>query len=91
LRTGQPADVQQEGEGRTTAELCRQWCESFDALREATTPVARLRIVMARERCLDELERRDPEGLHAWLESSASASSDPARYVTGHDVPPSRD
>jgi hypothetical protein len=45
----------------------------------------RLEIVKARARCLDELERRDPVGLQAWLESSASPAGDPARFL--HEPP----
>lgn len=66
---------------RSTADLCRQWRDSYDALRHATSDVHRLRIVMERQRCLDELGRRDPEGLQAWLASSASAAGDPERFL----------
>lgn len=66
---------------RSTADLCRQWCDSYDALREARTDAQRLRIVMERQRCLDELDRRDPEGLQAWLASAASAAGDPTRFL----------
>ena len=66
---------------RSTADLCRQWRESYDALRQARTDVQRLRIVMERQRCLDELDRRDPEGLQAWLASAASAAGDPTRFL----------
>lgn len=38
---------------------------------------------MARQRCLDELERRDPDGLHACLSSPASAAGDPRRFLDG--------
>jgi hypothetical protein len=72
----QPIDI-------TTEELCREWCQSYAALRHAPTPRDRLRIVMARQWCLDELERRHPEALHAWLESAASAGGDPARFLHG--------
>lgn len=65
----------------STAELCRQWQDSFEDLHQATTPAAQLRIVTARQRCLDELERRDPDGLNAWLSSSASAAGDPSRFL----------
>lgn len=68
----------------STGELCRQWQESYDALRRATSPAARLRIVEARQRCLDELERRDPDGLNAWLASNASAAGDPSRFLAGN-------
>jgi len=69
----------------STAELCRQWQNSHEALRRATSADARLRIVQARQRCLDELEKRDPEGLSAWLASTASAAGDPSRFLTGGD------
>lgn len=65
----------------STEELCRRWLDSYHALNRASTDGARLRVVMARQRCLDELERRDPEGLQAWLASSASAAGDPRRFL----------
>ena len=71
----------------STAQLCREWHESYEALQQAATSVARLRIVMARQRCLDELERRDPEGLNAWLWSNASAAGDPSRFLGGNHSP----
>ena len=49
----------------STAQLCREWRESYEALNQAASSTARLRIVMARQRLLDELERRDPEGHRA--------------------------
>lgn len=67
----------------SNAELCAAWCASFTELREAS-PSQVLRIVQTRQRYLDELERRDSVGLHAWLESSASAGGDLRRFV-GHD------
>jgi hypothetical protein len=67
----------------TTLELCRQWQDSYQALREAPTLALRLQIIEAREHCLDELERRDPDGLQAWLASAASAAGDPSRFLTG--------
>ncbi|NIK59225.1 hypothetical protein [Kribbella shirazensis] len=65
----------------STTDLCRQWRDSYEALRQARTDKQRLRIVMDRQHCLDELGRRDPEGLQAWLSSSASAAGDPARFL----------
>jgi hypothetical protein len=65
----------------STSQLCREWLDSYQALNEATSATARLRIVMARQRCLDELERRDPDGLRAWLASAASAGGDPSRFL----------
>jgi hypothetical protein len=68
--------------GESTAMLCRQWQDSYQALRNESALSRRLEIVRARERCLDELERRDPAGLQAWLASNASAAGDPARFLT---------
>jgi hypothetical protein len=74
----------------TTAELCRHWQDSYEALRGATTATARLSIVQTRQRYLDELERRDPIGLKTWLGDNASAAGDPSRFLArdGEDVPP---
>ncbi|MFG1912356.1 hypothetical protein [Kribbella sp. NPDC048928] len=63
---------------RSTADLCRQWRDSYEALHRAKTGRQRLRIVLERQLCLDELGRRDPEGLEAWL---TSAASDPSRFL----------
>lgn len=85
-----PAVRWYSGRGRTrrttlpelsTAELCRQWRDSYDALRRATSDAHRLRIVLERQRCLDELGRRDPDGFQAWLASAASAAGDPERFL----------
>jgi DNA-binding transcriptional regulator YdaS (Cro superfamily) len=68
----------------STAEICRQWEDSYAAL-NAVGSAARLRIVMARQRCLDELERRDPAGLNAWLSSSAaSAGGNPRPFLSAN-------
>ncbi|TDD18002.1 hypothetical protein E1218_26865 [Kribbella turkmenica] len=74
----------------STRQLCQEWRESYLSLRQAPTPAARIRIVRARQRCLDELERRDPDGFQAWLASAASAGGDPSRFVTEsrRDNPP---
>ncbi len=65
----------------STAQLCRQWHDSFEDLHQAVTPAARLRIVASRQRCLDELERRNPAGLNAWLSSTATPNGDPTRFL----------
>lgn len=64
-------------------ELCRAWRKSyFDLTRSRSLP-ASLRIVQARQEYLDELERRSPHGLSAWLTSGARAAGDPSRYIVG--------
>lgn len=67
---------------QSTLMLCRQWQRSYDELRAEPAIPRRLEIVQARARCLDELERRDPAGLQAWLASNASAAGDPARFLS---------
>ena len=61
-------------------ELCTAWTQSCLDLRDAS-PAQALRFVEARQRYLDELERRDPDGLRAWLATAASASGDPSRFI----------
>ena len=60
----------------------------YAALRSATTLAARLRIVQIRQRCLDALERRDADGLNAWLASNASAAGDPGPFFARSNQPP---
>jgi hypothetical protein len=62
-------------------DLCHAWRASFTALQEASSPSQRIRIVEARQEYLDEFERRNPEGLLAWLASGARAAANPTRYV----------
>jgi hypothetical protein len=62
-------------------DLCRAWCTSFDVLQSAADDEARARIVALRQAYLDELDRRDPLGLRAWLESGARATGNPDRYI----------
>ncbi|NUR97266.1 MAG: hypothetical protein HOV67_18655 [Kribbellaceae bacterium] len=64
-----------------SAELCRAWHDSFKELQQARTPAERMRVVEQRQQYLDELERLDPEGLQAWLESAASAAGDPGQFI----------
>jgi len=67
---GRRADKRDELTDRSTTMLCRQWQASYQELRTTSAPMQRLRIVEERARYLDELERRDPVGLQAWLSSS---------------------
>lgn len=66
----------------STARLCREWQASYVALQQATTTAARLRITATRQRCLDELELRDPKGFDAWMGSAASPGGSPRRFIT---------
>jgi hypothetical protein len=63
--------------------LCLAWRASFSALLRAGAPAERLQIVEERLAYLQELERRNPGGVAAWLASGARAAGNPARFVTG--------
>jgi hypothetical protein len=66
----------------TDHDLCRAWCTSFDVLQSASGVEARARVVSLRQAYLDELDRRDPLGLSAWLASGARATGNPDRYLS---------
>ena len=66
----------------TDHDLCRAWCTSFDVLQSVSDVEARARVVALRQAYLDELERRDPPGLSAWLASGARATGNPDRYLS---------
>jgi hypothetical protein len=62
-------------------ELCRQWRFSFTALADAGTPGLRADVVRARQLYLDEIERRHPQDLQAWLASGARAAGNPMPFL----------
>ena len=63
------------------AALCLAWRRSFRLLETASSAAERVSIVEQRQQYLDELNRRSPEGLAAWLASGARASGNPLPYV----------
>jgi hypothetical protein len=65
------------------AALCLAWRRSFLLLNSSTSVIERLSIVKRRQEYLDELQRRSPQGLAAWLDAGARASSNPLPYLTG--------
>lgn len=65
--------------------LCRAWRDSFSRLQDATSATQRLAVVHERERYLDELHRRSPQGLAAWFASGGRASSSPLPFLADHD------
>jgi hypothetical protein len=67
--------------------LCLAWRASFSALQRANSPAERLHIVEARLAYLEELERRNPPGVGAWLASGARAAGDPSKFVLGDGAP----
>jgi hypothetical protein len=74
-------DDEYEYTAASTTQLCRAWQASYAGLQSAESHSVRLRIIDARQRCLDELERRDPVGFSAWLASAASPAGSPERFI----------
>jgi hypothetical protein len=72
------ADVRSMG----TRELVRDWRRSYVALEQASDSATKMALVQARQEFLDELERRNPDGLHEWLESGARAAGDPTKFMS---------
>jgi len=68
--------------------LCLAWRRSFVLLEAAQTPEERMAVVEQREQCLDELQRRCPEGVAAWLSSGARASGNPLPFLSADPPPP---
>ncbi|MFP5252783.1 MAG: hypothetical protein ACLGH4_03190 [Actinomycetes bacterium] len=64
-------------------DLCLAWEGSSRALRRCATPAEQLEVVRLRQACLDELERRRPEAVRAWVLEGTDPDSSPARYLTG--------
>jgi hypothetical protein len=60
--------------------LCLQLRRTFWAMHETTDPDELLRLVTRRQRIIDELTRRNPQAMAAWLESGARASGTPEKY-----------
>jgi hypothetical protein len=61
-------------------QLFRLWRHTFWELGEQPTVDQLARLVALRQSCLDELARRNPSALHAWLDSGARASGGPERF-----------
>jgi hypothetical protein len=67
--------------GLSDGELCGLWRSTFWELKKQHSADECLTLVTLRQSCLDELDRRDPSGLQAWLASGARASGGPERYL----------
>jgi hypothetical protein len=63
------------------ATLCRTWRESFHRVRRAHSVRELEGVVEQRRRCLDELERRSPDGFAAWIASGAQPGGDPSPFL----------
>ncbi|MGH3386606.1 MAG: hypothetical protein ACRDO1_18660 [Nocardioidaceae bacterium] len=77
-RTSAAAELSDDG-------LCLAWRISYTALQRPLSLANRARLVQARQEYLDEIERRNPDGLRAWLDSGARAAGDPSSFLTGSD------
>jgi hypothetical protein len=73
----------------TTRELTEAWVRSRQALLRTTSTRDRAHLVALRQAYLDELERRDADGVRRWLDSGRALSSDPRSFLTapGRDEP----
>jgi hypothetical protein len=60
-------------------ELCGVWTETATTLAQGAGPRDRQAVAEVRRICLDEFERRNPDGFHRWLEAGAPAN--PSRYL----------
>jgi hypothetical protein len=68
----------------TAAELRAAWQRSYWLLHDLPPAPVRCEMADLRQRLLDELERRDPQGLRRWLQNDPRAGSDPGRYLTAN-------
>jgi hypothetical protein len=90
-QSGQAVDVRKSGcddprspspmDALTTDELCRAWRQSHVELASSSGP-QRAEHVRLRQRYLDALERRDPDGVARWLATMPGPDSDPRPFLT---------
>ncbi|MGW6198199.1 hypothetical protein ACWF0M_18790 [Kribbella sp. NPDC055110] len=60
-------------------ELCGVWSETATQLTQGADLRDRQAVAEVRRICLDEFERRNPDGFHRWLDAGAPAN--PGRYL----------
>jgi len=65
-------------------ELCDLWRYTFGQLQSRQTPESLMGLVGIRQACLDELGRRNPAAVHAWLESGARPGDGPDGFWDVH-------
>jgi hypothetical protein len=65
----------------TSSQLCQVWRSSHRHLQAAASPVETIACVQLRQMLLDELERRHPEAVAAWLTLDADAAAGPERFL----------
>jgi hypothetical protein len=70
---------------RSTLEIAAAWRASHELLRRTTSAHERAVIAGLRQAYLDELERRDGEGVARWLASGRALDTDVAGYLASLD------
>ena len=63
-------------------ELCGVWSETATQLTQGADLRDRQAVAEVRRICLDEFERRNPDGFHRWLDAGAPAN--PGHYLLGN-------
>ena len=71
-------------QGLDDRQLCTLWRRLFWQLVDERSGADVLSTVAWRQAFLDELERRDPAAVRAWLDSGARSSGGPERFLTDH-------
>jgi hypothetical protein len=66
----------------SVGQLCGLWRRTFWQLHDEDDPDRRAALIAVRQMYLEELEKRDPSGFAAWLESGGRASGAPERFMT---------
>ena len=73
--------------GFSTLELCLAWQQTFTVVGRTRGPAEVMRLLVVRQAFLDELARRDPAGLDAWMASQRPVHDAPtAFFAAGPDA-----
>ena len=68
--------------------LCQVWRSSYFEILDAVPPSGTVTVAHYRQRILDEIDRRDPEGLRRWLATEPRPSGNPLPYLqSGRTAP----
>jgi hypothetical protein len=77
-----PSSSQRDMEDLDLGTLCSLWQHSYFQLLDAEPERMVVALVDYRQRILDELDHRSPQGLSRWLASAPRASGNPLPYLT---------
>lgn len=83
----EPPDRDRSFDDLDCRQLCALWRALFWQLVDQQTAEERAATVTQRQACLEELERRNPQAVRAWIASGARASGGPDRFLTGGGHP----